>query len=150
MTRSLLSWLCGGSARQPARRPVARRRPFVPRVFLLEDRTLLSVQFTPAPYAVPANRPDTPLGPLAFEPYVSVNAADPGDIAVSASSNMRISTTAGGSFTGTSFDSRGNGDTGTVYDSAGRLFWVNLMFNQAGISIDQIDPTTGGLISQHV
>jgi hypothetical protein len=156
MTRSLLSLLPGGSGRKSAPRPAARRRPFVPRVLLLEDRTLLAVQFTPAPYAEPANRPDTPLGPLTFEPYLSVNAADPGDVAVSARDNMRISTTAGGSFTGTSFEFRGgtDGDTGTVYDSAGRLFWVNVTpsggLNGQSIAIDQIDPTTGGLISQHV
>jgi hypothetical protein len=42
MTRSLLSWLRGGSGRKPARRSAGRRRSFVPCVFVLEDRTLLS------------------------------------------------------------------------------------------------------------
>src|SRR5262249_2851895 len=40
MTRSLLSWL-RGSGRKPARQP-ARRRSFVPRLLVFEDRTLLS------------------------------------------------------------------------------------------------------------
>src|SRR6516165_7684611 len=71
MTRSIRSWLRAVAGATPA-----RRRSFVPRLCVLEDRTLPSVQFTPAPYAVPANRPDTPLGPLSFEPYLSVNAAD--------------------------------------------------------------------------
>jgi hypothetical protein len=149
MTRSLLSWLRGASGRKPA-----RRQSFVPRLLLLEDRTLLSVQFTPAPYAVPVNRPDTPLAGLGYEPYLSVNPADPGDIAVSEYSNIRISTNAGGRYTGAIGFRQSNGDTGTVYDSAGRLFWVNVtpsggLFAQS-ITIDQIDPTTGGVISQHV
>src|SRR5262249_53534846 len=42
MTRSLLSWVRGHSGRKPARRPAARQRSFVPRVLLLEDRTLLN------------------------------------------------------------------------------------------------------------
>src|SRR5215472_19135987 len=41
MTRSLFSWLRAGSGRQPAHRP-ARRRSFVPRLLVLEDRTLPS------------------------------------------------------------------------------------------------------------
>jgi hypothetical protein len=132
----------------------------VPRVFLLEDRTLLSVQFTPAPYAVPANRPDTPLGLLVtpgndpVEPYLSVNAADPGDIAVSSQLYMRVSTSAGGRFAGVAQFvpglGGGGGDTSTTYDSAGRLFWVNLMVGGAGIGIAQVDPATGGILNAHV
>jgi len=155
MTRFLLSWLRGGSDRRPARQP-ARRWSFVPRVFLFEDRTLLSVEFTPAPYAVPANRPDTPLTQISptrpVEPYLSVNPADPGDIAVSSQSGMRVSTNAGGSFMGNIIFpiTSSNGDTSTTYDSAGRLFWVNIAGGFSGISIAQVDPTTGGIISTHV
>jgi hypothetical protein len=42
MTRSLLSWLRGGSGRQPAHRPAGQRRCFVPRLLVLEDRTVPS------------------------------------------------------------------------------------------------------------
>src|SRR6516162_1520801 len=74
MTRSLFPWPRRACGRNPA-----RRGSFVPRVLLLEDRTLPSVQFTPAPYAVPANRPDTALGSMlsagVVEPYLSVNPA---------------------------------------------------------------------------
>ncbi len=132
-----------------------RRQPFVPWVLRLEDRTVPSVQFTPAPYAVPANRPDTPLGMSAVrpvEPYLSVNPADPGEIAVSSQSVLRVSTTAGGSFSGgTGFPHSFGGDTSTTYDSAGRLFWVNLsqLGGLSGILINQIDPVTGGVINQH-
>jgi hypothetical protein len=126
---------------------------------VLEDRTLLSVQFTPAPYAVPANRPDTPLDLPVYldepvEPYLSVNAADPGDIAVSSQIYMRVSTSAGGRFTGvTPFAPilGGGGDTSTTYDSAGRLFWVNLRaIAPSGITIAQVDPTSGGILNTHV
>src|SRR5262249_10543107 len=47
-----------------------------------------------------------------------------------------------------------NGDTGTTYDSAGRLFWVNVTptggINLQSITIAQVDPTTGGIIATHV
>jgi hypothetical protein len=130
-------------------------------LLLLEDRTLPSVQFTPAPNAVPANRPDTALtamGPLRpVEPYLSVNRTDPGNIAVSQGDGMRASTTAGASFTApTRFPFLGGGgtggDTGTTYDSAGRLFWANLTTTDglSSVSIAQVDPTTGGIISWHV
>jgi hypothetical protein len=160
MTGSLLSSLRGASGRPPARR-LAGRRPFVPHLLRLEDRTLPSVQFTPAPYAVPANRPDTPLTRMAYgtapvEPYLSVSPADPGDIAVSSQTGMRVSTTAGGNFTGLQqfLPILGGGaDTSTTYDSAGRLFWVNLNasapFGQS-ITIAQVDPNTGGILSTHV
>jgi hypothetical protein len=132
----------------------------VPCLLLLEDRTLLSVQFTPSSYAVPANRPDTPLGLLVppggepVEPYLSVNAADPGDIAVSSQLYMRVSTSAGGRFTGVSQFAPilgGGDDTSTTYDSAGRLFWVNLRSTApSGITIAQVDPATGGILNTHV
>jgi hypothetical protein len=119
---------------------------------VLEDRTLLSVQFTPGPYAVPANRPDTPLPQISarhllpIEPYLSVNPADPGDIAVSNQNLMSVSTDAGGGFRGvTSFN---NGDTSTTYDSAGRLFWAT--GSPTNVAIAQVDPTTGGIISTHL
>src|SRR6516225_166150 len=156
MTRSLLSSLRAGSARKPA----YRRRSFVPRLCVLEDRTLPSVQFTPAPYAVPGNRPDTALGrisgvtaTLPVEPYLSVNPADPGDIAVSSQNGIRVSTTAGGSFTSAvQFQGflGGGGDTSTTYDSAGRLFWVNLSAAIPTMSIAHLDPATGGIISTHL
>src|SRR6516162_1079349 len=115
MTRSLGLWPHVVSSRAPA-----RRRSVVPHLFLLEDRTLPSVQFTPAPYAVPANRPDTPLTSISqfngtVEPYVSVNPADRGEIAVSSQSGIRVSTSAGGTFPGGTRFPGSNGDTVTTY-----------------------------------
>jgi hypothetical protein len=124
---------------------------------VLEDRTLLSVQFTPAPYAVPGNRPDTPLTSISqasavVEPYVSVNPVDPGEIAVSSQNGIRVSTSAGGTFPGGARFPQppvSNGDTSTTYDSAGRLFWVNVTGGGASITIVQVDPVTGGILSKH-
>jgi hypothetical protein len=157
MRRTSLPWLRGAWGLKSAGRTVARRRPFFPRVLILEQRTLPSVQFTPAPYAVPANRPDTPLTHIVratpVEPYLSVNPVDPGGIAVSSHFGMRVSTTAGGNFAGESqFPGSTGGDTSSVYDSAGRLFWVNLTSpgGFSGVSIAQVDPGTGGILSTHV
>jgi hypothetical protein len=145
------------SGRTPARRLATRRR-IVPRLLRLEDRTLPSVQFTPAPYAVPANRPDTPLTSIdkingGVEPYLTVNPADPGDIAVSNGAGIRVSTSAGGNFpAGARFPLPPTpvGDTCTTYDSAGRLFWINVTTNPSTITIAQVDPSTGGILSRHV
>jgi len=155
MTRSIRSWLRAVAGATPA-----RRRSFVPRLCVLEDRTLPSVQFTPAPYAVPGNRPDTALGPLSrlsasvpVEPYLSVNPADPGDIAVSSQNGIRVSTTAGGSFTtAVQFQAflGGGNDTETTYDRAGGLFWGNLSAAIPTMSIAHLDPATGGIISTHL
>jgi hypothetical protein len=120
-----------------------------PRIEYLEPRTLLSVQFTPAPYAVPGSRPDTPLTQMSsarpVEPYVSLNNQDPGQVAVSSQNGVRATTNDGGNFLGTAtFPGSTGGDTSTTYDGAGRLFWINLTMN--GIGIAQINPTTGRII----
>jgi hypothetical protein len=51
---------------------------------------LLTVQFTPNSYVLPANRPDVPLGTISgnfggspIEPMLVINHSDPGNIAVS-------------------------------------------------------------------
>jgi hypothetical protein len=81
----------------------AQRSGRLPWIEYLEPRTLLSVQFTPAPYAVPGSRPDTPLtrmgsfGPV--EPNVSLNTQDPGQVAVSSQNAIRVTTNDGGNFT---------------------------------------------------
>jgi hypothetical protein len=155
MTRYLRSWLRIVSSGIPT-----RRQPFLPRLLLLEDRTLPSVQFTPAPYAMPANQPDTALTAMSgggnVEPYLSVNPADPGNIAVSSQNGIRVSTNAAGGFTPvTQFPgSLPGGDTSTTFDSAGRLFWVNITSSGGltanNVTIAQVDPNTGGVISKHL
>jgi hypothetical protein len=114
----------------------------LPRIEYLEPRTLLSVQFTPGPYAVPGSRPDTPLTQISnfrpVEPYLSVNNHDPGQVAVSTHTGVRASTTDGGKFSNVATF------TSTAYDGAGRLFWINLA--QTGIGIVQINPATGAII----
>jgi hypothetical protein len=123
---------------------------------LLEDRTLLTVQFTPGPYVTPANRPDVPLGVISpngfrpIEPMVAVNSADPGNLAVSSHNGIRVSGNAGSSFTSATgfvpFVSSG-GDTDVKFDSQGRLFWSNL--TPTGIFVDQTSPVTGANITSN-
>ena len=47
----------------------------------------------------------------------------------------------------TIFPAASFGDTTTVYDGAGRLFWVNLNMATLGISIVQVNPATGGVVA---
>jgi hypothetical protein len=128
------------------------RSKSVPRKLIveyLEDRSLPSVQFTPAAYATPPHLSQVPLSSIGnaapVEPALSVNPADPTQLAVSSQEGIRVSTNAGGGFTGTSYyPTAGSGDTTTAYDSAGRLFWVSL--SSVGISITQVNPTTGAIV----
>jgi hypothetical protein len=112
---------------------------------------LPSVVFTPGPYAVPdTSAADTALGQLTnfrpVEPYASVNPVDPGQVAVSTHNGIRLSTNGGGSFTNAvAFPNSAGGDTATVYDHAGRLFWVNI--TTPGLSIEQLDPATGARVA---
>jgi hypothetical protein len=62
---------------------------------------------------------------------------------------MRVSINAGGGFSGGARFSGSGGDTSTTYDSAGRLFWVNLL-TSGGVGIAQVDPINGGILSTHV
>jgi hypothetical protein len=123
-------------------------------VQVLEDRTLLSVQFVPAAYATPGARPDTALtgihGFRPVEPFLSVSNNDPGNIAVSSQGGIRVSSSdgAGGFTASTAFPLSNGGDTATAVTSDGRLFWANLA---NGLSIHEVDPSTGALIgSSHV
>ncbi len=127
---------------------------------LLEDRALLSVTFTPGPLTVPAvNRTDIALGTLAgspaltpVEPFVSVSAFDPGNLIVSSQDAQRVSTNASGTFTAspTSFPlTAAAGNSSTVFDPQGRLFWANVDATNAsfpGISVTQLDPVSGNAI----
>src|SRR5262245_56455715 len=107
----------------------------------LEDRTLLAVTFTPTSPVVPARNVDIPLGggtgsPTALtsccpiEPWVSINPQNPAEIAASSQQNLAVSRDVGASYLSAppassvlSFPGGSGGDTGTVYDSQGNLFW---------------------------
>jgi hypothetical protein len=130
-------------------------------VEVLETRTLPSVLFTPGSYVVPGNGPDQPLGQLEnfgrapkaiVETQVSINPTDPGNIAVSSQNGLKVSTDAGATFTATPTQypvANSDGDTSTVFDSQGRLFWANLDILGGGndaVAVTQLDPTTGAQI----
>jgi hypothetical protein len=116
------------------------------------------VEFSPAAYASPTNNVDTALGNfngwVPIEPYISVNPADPANVAVTSHVALRISTNGGGSFsssiTFTNPPSTNTfaGDTGTVFNSTGRLFWSNMAgVNVDGVSVNERNRTTGALVS---
>jgi Ca2+-binding RTX toxin-like protein len=126
----------------------------------LESRLLLSVDFFAATPVAPAvNFADRPLGTMGgfvpIEPMVSVNDQDPGNIITTSHIGMRISTDHGQIFAATNTFGNPpgtnvfNGDTDTTFDSTGRLFWVNMAgTGTAGISVNEINPTTGAVISR--
>ena len=119
--------------RIPARRKDSRRsRGWLER---LEERTLLSVQFTPGPYVVPTNlvdvaQPAISFNTIPFEPFISVNPKDPGNLAVSQQTQLQVSNDAGGSYTppgSTTFPESlndGRGDTVTAFDTHGATVLV--------------------------
>ncbi|MEX0677825.1 MAG: sialidase family protein, partial [Pirellulales bacterium] len=124
----------------------------------LEDRTLLTIDFLAGVYTTPTNRLDVGLGTISgfapVEPTIVVNPADPGNLAVSSHTRLRLSTNAGGSFTGTfAFTNPPGttdtgGDTDTIFDSQGRLFWSNLAgIGAGGVSVNEVNPVTGANIS---
>ena len=124
----------------------------------LEDRTLLTIQFTAGPYVAPASRLDLPLGTmgpaLPIEPMLAVNSREPANIAVSSQTGVRVSTNAGATFGSQVLfrppagSNAVGGDTELQFDGDGRLFWSNLAGSRAlGVSVSQIDPTTGASIT---
>jgi hypothetical protein len=149
-------WFCTPFRNRYERNPNGQRRPEVER---LEDRTLLTVQFTPGPYRTPANRPEMPLGMIGtsfpIEPMLSVNGTQAGNIAVSSQNGVRITTDAGATFDSpASFkDPAGypgfGGDTDLQFDGEGRLFWSNAAattVESTVINVSQINPMTGDTI----
>lgn len=141
-----------------------RKQPGVRRPWFqgLEDRTLLTVQFTPGPYLSPGSRPAVPLGTIGsnfpaspLEPILAVNSTDPGNIAVSSANGVRITTDAGAAFSRavafkppSGFSSFG--DTDLKFDGQGRLFWSNLGNQGRGLFVSQIDPSTGANLKSTV
>jgi hypothetical protein len=105
----LQQWLTRASATARGRRRKGKRSAkvfFRSELERLEDRTMPSVTFTPAPPAVPLNiQPDMPLnmssygGPI--EPHLTVDPNDPAIVAVSTQGGIRISTDGGATYSGT-------------------------------------------------
>ncbi len=149
-------------------RSAASRRSSRPRLTLtveaLERRDLLSVSFTPGPYAVPANNADVGIGqvenfgraPKAIvEPLATVNPTDPANVAYSSQNGIRVSTDGGATFGADvtfpilNTDSGSDGDTAAVFDPSGRLFWANLSNfsgNDDQVEITELNPQTGAQI----
>lgn len=126
----------------------------------LEDRLLLSVSFSPGPYLVPVNNVDRAEGTIGtnatpIEPQVAIDPVHPSTLALSQQDGLQLSTDAGATFsrpitypqiqTGPVVN---KGDTTTVFDSHGRLFWANLsdVTGILTVYVTQLDPTTGAPI----
>jgi hypothetical protein len=137
--------------------PRLRRRP--PEAECLEERTLLTVQFTPGPYVTPANRPDVPLGAISVlrgtpvEPVLALNGLEPGNLALSSAEGVRLTTNAGATFSPAVFFKPPSGstlgdDADLQFDGQGRLFWSNRVgASPSGVAVNQIDPATGATIT---
>lgn len=146
----------GEYARRQRRQKRARgARLMQPSLERLENRCLLSVTFlgTNSNY-VPANNADIPpqpgIGqPSPIEPQITVNASNPSEIAFSDQNVLNVSTNAGGSFQPLQFFPLGSsgGDTSTVYDAQGNLYWENLDGSKnLAPTIVQVNPVTGAFI----
>src|SRR5262249_6913845 len=133
---------------------------FRPTVQILEDRTLPSVNFMPGPLtAGTINLPALQLGALAtvapqsgkpmVEPLISINPVNPKQLVASAQNVIRGSTITRVSYTSPTLSplSNSDGDPATVFDTQGRLFWLNLDATTGNIDICQINPTTGAIVS---
>src|SRR5262249_33736575 len=82
------------------------------------------------------------------EPIISLNPNEPGQIAASSQNRIRTTADDGHTFSAaTVYPISSDGDTASVFDSQGRLFWSNLNFATNGIDILQLDPTTGAVIA---
>ncbi len=138
-----------------ARARAGRRHGILP-LEALEGRTLLSVTFTPGPYVVPPNTTDTALGFLGaanpVEAQVTVDPKDPGQIVASSQNVSAVSTDDGRTFQpAQSFPlANSGGDTSTVYDAQGNLYWTNLDGNNnVAPTMVQVNPSTGTVGTPH-
>ncbi len=115
---------------------------------LLEDRIVPSVDFKPAPFVVPRNNTDLVPWPAAVlngspavEPQITVNPTNPENLVLSSFNLLGVSTDGGKTYTQKSFPALPGtflnaGDTSTVFDSRGQLYWANL----GGIPIPGSNP----------
>src|SRR5436190_7933786 len=140
------------------RRNLRLRHPRRLAITPLEDRLAPAVTFNGAPAVAPvSNTIDQILGTVSgfvpIEPMISVNPTDPANLIVTSHNGMKISTNGGLTFpTSATFQAPPGattfgGDTDTVFDAQGRLFWSNLAgIGTQGVSVSQVNPTTGAPI----
>jgi hypothetical protein len=142
--------------RTPGRRARPAARPsWRPALENLEERQLLRVHFNIGLSS------ENALGTLGtnfqpVEPQVIVNPVNPNNVLVSQQNGLEISTDGGLNFpTQVPYNPtnpNNGGDTSTVFDSKGNLFWANLSDASGTLSVyvAQLNPTTGTFIRSPV
>jgi hypothetical protein len=111
------------------------------------------VNFVADSPAVPFENNNVALGAMTtfrpIEPQITVNPQNPSQLVVSQQNALEFSTDGGKTFKTTQFfpTAGGAGDTSTVFDSKGNLYWANLAQPSGGIGvyITQVNTTTGTL-----
>jgi hypothetical protein len=158
------NWNSATAQRQRRKGQRSAKLAFQLQLELLEQRTLPSAVFTPAPYTVPTNNadvagwPGSPLtlfsGSPAVEPLMLVNPNNPANLILSSHNGLSVSTNGGRTYSAPlTFPDQANvgnnGDSATVFTSQGkRLFWANLgtpttVGGQLTVYITEVDPLRG-------
>ncbi len=100
---------------------------------------------TPSPTPTPTPTfPSIPGGNSLVQPAIAASVYNPADLAVASQNKLEISTNDGVSWgTVDTFPTASSGDSSLVYDNDGQLFWTNLNAATGGISIVELNPSTG-------
>ncbi len=131
----------------------------------LEERTLLSVDFLPGPLAAgrvsrPVSLGDSGLSSVNVEPQVVVDPGHPNRLLLGTQFAWKTSVNNGASFTRTrETPFYSDGDITSVYDSKGRLFYVNILDgtlnpitpgppDESGIAVTRLDSITGAALDK--
>jgi hypothetical protein len=107
-------------------------------------------KFSPTPTAAaPTPQPQTPT-PLGLagnpQPSLAVSPFNSLDLAVASQNSLKISTNGGSSFgQAFAFPIAGDGDSSTVYDKSGKLYWADVNAS-GGISLSVRNPSTGAAV----
>lgn len=85
--------------------------------------------------------------PYPVQPYISVSPANPLDLALSSENGLQVSTNGGQAWSQKyTFPIASLGDSATVYDKSGNLYWANVN-STGGISISKRNPKTGAAVA---
>lgn len=144
----------------PGRTGVRRRLSHRLLLEQLEQRTVPTVTFTASSSTIVLKNndvaPESFSGQAPIEPQITINPANPTQMVLSDQNGLQVSTDAGRTFPNSLIYpvASPGGDTSTVYDSTGRLFWANLAASPSttavvgggpwlSVNVVEVDPTSG-------